>query len=77
LEQNESVHLDNSDFQAVFLSKTNSSHRETIYLMLRFKTEMDSFGEIHVFLQLSGIGLFVGNIAYVHHESPKLQQVFL
>jgi hypothetical protein len=72
------VHLDNSDFEEVFLSKTSiCSQRETIYLMLQFKTEMVFIADIHVFLQLSGIGLFVGNIAYVHHESPKLQQVFL
>jgi hypothetical protein len=35
------------------------------------------FWEIYVFLQLSWIGLFAGNRAYVHLETPKLQERFL
>jgi hypothetical protein len=35
------------------------------------------FGEIHVFLQLSWVDLFGANRAYLHLETPKLEEVFL
>jgi hypothetical protein len=35
------------------------------------------FGEIHVFLQLSWIGLFIGNRVYLYLENSKVQVVFL
>jgi hypothetical protein len=35
------------------------------------------FPEIHVFLQLSSIGLFGTNGAYLHLEKPKSQDTFL
>jgi hypothetical protein len=35
-------------------------------------TEMVFFGEIHVFLKLSSIGIFGANIAHLHLERPKL-----
>jgi hypothetical protein len=67
----------NFDLQEVFLSKTNS--------ILTWKHVLDSHGcntmvffwEVHVFLLLSWIGLFVGNRAYLHQETLKLQEVFL
>jgi hypothetical protein len=37
---------------------------------------MDFFGEIHMFLQLSRIGLFGTKRAYLHLEKPTLQEVF-
>jgi hypothetical protein len=38
---------------------------------------MDFFGEIHVDLQLSWIGLFRVSTGYLHLETSKLQEVFL
>jgi hypothetical protein len=35
------------------------------------------FGMIHVFLQLSYIGLYGTERAYIHLEKPKLQEVLL
>jgi hypothetical protein len=34
-------------------------------------------GEIHVFLQLRGIGLFGANTAYLHLETPNFPEVSL
>jgi hypothetical protein len=45
--------------------------------MFLLLTQMVFFWEIYVFLQLSWIGLFVGNRAYLHLETPKLQEIFL
>jgi hypothetical protein len=35
------------------------------------------FGETHIFVQLSFIGLFGGNKTNLWLETPKLQEVFL
>jgi hypothetical protein len=45
--------------------------------MLQLITWMVFLGEIHVFLQLSRIGLFGAKRAYLHLETPKLEEVFL
>jgi hypothetical protein len=44
--------------------------------MLLLLTQMVIFGEIHVFLQLSCIGLLVAKSAYLYLETPGLQEVF-
>jgi hypothetical protein len=35
------------------------------------------FGEVHEFLQVSRIDLFVENRSYLHLETPRLQEIFL
>jgi hypothetical protein len=70
------LHLENYDLLGELLSKTNSS--------LQGNKAQDSapshidgfFEEMHVFLQVSCIGLFGGNRPYLHFN-PKLQEVFL
>jgi hypothetical protein len=71
------LHLENYDFQEVFLSKTNTILTGKMCLMLMFLTQMFFFWTIHVFLHLSKEGLFGANRAYLHHETLKLQEVFL
>jgi hypothetical protein len=55
----------------VFLSQTYSilTGKKMCYMLL-FLTQMFFFQEIHVFLQLSGIGLFGKKRAYLHIENP-------
>jgi hypothetical protein len=45
--------------------------------MLQLLTNIDFFGEIHVFLHLSWISLVGANRAHPHLGTPKLQEVFL
>ena len=45
--------------------------------MLQLLAYVVLLGEVHMFLELSWIGLFGANIAYVHLETPQLQEVFL
>jgi hypothetical protein len=44
--------------------------------MLQLQTEIVFFEEIHVFLQLSWLGLFGAKRAYLHFETPKLKEIF-
>jgi hypothetical protein len=74
----EFLHLTNPDGQAVFFSKNEfNSHRETICLMLLLLTEMLSFQEMLVFLQLSWIGLFGTKYNFLPLENTDWQAVFL
>jgi hypothetical protein len=50
--------LQTADWKALFLLKTNNSQREASLLMLLCLILMVFFQEIHMFLQLSWIGLF-------------------
>jgi hypothetical protein len=69
-----SLHLENYEFQGVFLSKSNS----IITGKQCYRSSTDGFlGEIRVFLHLSWICLVGANRAYLHLETPKLQEVFL
>jgi predicted small integral membrane protein len=45
--------------------------------MLQLLAYMVLLGEVHMFLELSWIGLFGANIDYVHPETPQLQEVLL
>jgi hypothetical protein len=45
--------------------------------MLLLIIQIIFFQEIHVFLQLSWIGLFGTKSVFHHLENPKLQEVFL
>jgi hypothetical protein len=45
--------------------------------MLQLLTYIAFLGEAPVYLQLSSIGLFLAQRAYLHLETPKLQEVFL
>jgi hypothetical protein len=45
--------------------------------MLLLLTQMVVLIELHVFLQLSSIGLFDAKRAYLPIETPKLPEVFL
>ena len=45
--------------------------------MLQLLTNMVFFGMIHVFLQLSYIGLYGTKTAYIHLDKHKLQEVLL
>jgi hypothetical protein len=70
-------YLENYDLQEVFLSRSNSILPGYNVLQWHFLTETVFLGEVHVFLQLSWIGLFVVNRAYLHNETKKLSEVFL
>jgi hypothetical protein len=45
--------------------------------MLLLLPLMGFIEELHVFFQLSSIGLFGTKRAYLHLEKPKLQEIFL
>jgi hypothetical protein len=45
--------------------------------MLRLKTKIVFFGEIHVFLQLRSISLYGAKWAYLQLEKSDFQEVFL
>jgi heme/copper-type cytochrome/quinol oxidase subunit 1 len=45
--------------------------------MLQLLTKMGFFGMIHVFLQLSYLGLYGTKRAYIHLDKHKLQEVLL
>jgi heme/copper-type cytochrome/quinol oxidase subunit 1 len=45
--------------------------------MLQLLTKMVFFGMIHMFLQLSYIGLYGTKRAYIHLEKHELQKVLL
>jgi hypothetical protein len=54
-----------------------NSHRETMCQMLLLLTLMGFIEDLHVLSQLSSIGLFGKERAYLHLENTKLQEVFL
>jgi len=62
--------LETPKLHEVFLSQFNSVLIvKTMCYMVQHLTEMISFVEIHVFLQLSIIGLSGANTAYLHNEN--------
>jgi hypothetical protein len=63
--------------QEIILSKTNSIVRRNKVLNAAASSIHSFFWEEHVLLQLSRIGLFGANPAYLHLETPKLQGAFL
>jgi hypothetical protein len=52
-------------------------NRVTIFWMLMLPAQIVFLGDIYVFLQLSWIGLFEANRAYLLLETPMFQEVFL
>jgi hypothetical protein len=50
---------------------------ETMCQMLHLLTQMVFFGKVHVLLQLTRTGVFGAKRAYIHLETPKLQEIFL
>jgi hypothetical protein len=70
------LHLENCDLLEVFLSKTNSILLGNNVVYYPFLTWMIFFQEIHVFLQLSWIGLSRANRAYPQLENDEWQEEF-
>jgi hypothetical protein len=71
------LHLEKYDLHEIFLWKSNSvltGNRVLVFTDCNFHL---LFGEIHVFLQLSWVGLFGANKAYLHFEIAKWQEILL
>jgi hypothetical protein len=78
LEQNEKFStLETLIGRKYSLQKLNHLRQGNNVLDAKFITQMVFFGEIHVYLPLSGIGLFGPKRAYLPLEKPKLQEEFL
>jgi hypothetical protein len=69
------IHLETPKLEEAFLSKTIYIPTGKNVLILLLLNHMDLFWNMHVFLQLSWIGLFGAKWAFFHLKSSDVQEV--